>query len=142
MKMKCECDGEFSKSTNTRVPTEPRYTLRKRTHPQLQQHALLFLIQKFQKLTIHEVSDKDLSKCPPPFEVLLSQIKVNMTAAPTKKIRLLLIFIGCHSYNHHKRNQDIIARHFSATKDNYLSSSRLPVVVLTISSDVTTPRRT
>ena len=41
---------------------EPRYALRKRTHPQLQQHAILFLIQKFEKLTIHEVSEKDLSK--------------------------------------------------------------------------------
>ena len=55
-------DGEFSQSTNTRVPIEPRYALRKRTHPQLQQHALLFLIQNFEKLTIHEVSEKDLSK--------------------------------------------------------------------------------
>ena len=55
-------DGEFSQSENTRVPKEPRYALRKRIHPQLQQHALLFLIKKFEKLTIHEVSDKDLSK--------------------------------------------------------------------------------
>ena len=55
-------DGEFSQSENTRVPEEPRYALRKRIHPQLQQHALLFLIKKFEKLTIHEVSDKDLSK--------------------------------------------------------------------------------
>ena len=55
-------DGEYSQDTNTRVPSEPRYTLRKITHPQLQQHALLFLIQKFEKLTIHEVSEKDLSK--------------------------------------------------------------------------------
>ena len=56
------CDGESSQDKNTRVPIEPRYALRKRTHPQLQQHALLYLIQKFEKLTIHEVSDKDLSK--------------------------------------------------------------------------------
>ena len=55
-------DGEFSQQKNTRVPMEPRYALRKRNHPQLQQHALLFLIQKFEKLTIHVVSDKDLSK--------------------------------------------------------------------------------
>ena len=55
-------DGEFSQSENTRVPKEPRYALRKRIHPQLQQHALLFLIKKFEKLTIPEVSDKDLSK--------------------------------------------------------------------------------
>ena len=55
-------DREFSQDKNTRVPMEPRYALRKRTHPQLQQHAILFLIQKFEKLTIHEVSEKDLSK--------------------------------------------------------------------------------
>ena len=55
-------DGEFSQDMNTKVPIEPRYTLRKRTHPQLQQHAILFLIQKFEKLTIYEVSEKDLSK--------------------------------------------------------------------------------
>ena len=47
---------------NTRPPLEPRYNLRKRTHPQLQQHAILFLIKEFEKLTIHEVSEKDLSK--------------------------------------------------------------------------------
>ena len=47
---------------NTRVPIEPRYTLRKRIHPQLQQHVILFLIQQFEKLTIHEVSEEDLSK--------------------------------------------------------------------------------
>ena len=55
-------DGEFSQEKNTRVPIEPRYALRKRTHPQLQQHAILFLIQQFEKLTIHEVSEEDLSK--------------------------------------------------------------------------------
>ena len=55
-------DGEFSQDMNTRVPIEQRYTLRKRTHPQLQQHAILFLIQKFEKITIHEVSEKDRSK--------------------------------------------------------------------------------
>ena len=58
----CHGDGDFSQDMNTRVPMEPRYTLRKRTHPQLQQHVILFLIQKFEKLTIHEVSEKDLSK--------------------------------------------------------------------------------
>ena len=55
-------DGELSKDMNTRVQNEPRYNLRKRNPPQLQHHTLLFLIQKFEKLTIHEVSDKDLSK--------------------------------------------------------------------------------
>ena len=47
---------------NTRPPLEPRYNLRRRTHPQLQQHAILFLIKEFEKLTIQEVSEKDLSK--------------------------------------------------------------------------------
>ena len=51
-------DGDSLQHMNTRVPIEPRYTLRKRTHPQLQQHAILFLIQKFEKFTIHEVSEK------------------------------------------------------------------------------------
>ena len=55
-------DGEFSQQKNTRVLIEPRYALRKRTHPQLQQHAILFLTQQFEKLTIHEVSKEELSK--------------------------------------------------------------------------------
>ena len=55
-------DGELLPNMNTRVPSEPRYTLRKRIHHQLQQHAILFLIHKFEKLTIHEVSEEDLSK--------------------------------------------------------------------------------
>ena len=55
-------DGELSQEKNTRVPVEPRYALRKRNHPQLKQHAILFLTQKFEKLTIHEVSEEYLSK--------------------------------------------------------------------------------
>ena len=47
---------------NTRPPLEPRYNLRKRTRPQFQKHAILFLIKEFEKLTIQEVSEKDLSK--------------------------------------------------------------------------------
>ena len=54
-------DGEYSQNMNTRVPSDSRYTLRKRTHPQLQQHTILLLIHKFEKLTIHEVSKEDLS---------------------------------------------------------------------------------
>ena len=46
---------------NTRVPSEPRYALRKRNHSQLQQNTI-FLIHKFEKLTIHEVNEEDLSK--------------------------------------------------------------------------------
>ena len=55
-------DGEYSQDMNIRVPSEPIYALGKRHHPQLQQHAILFLIHKFEKLTIHEVSEEDLSK--------------------------------------------------------------------------------
>ena len=47
---------------NTRVPSEPRYAIRKRNHSQLQQNTLLLLIPKFEKLTIHEVNEEDLSK--------------------------------------------------------------------------------
>ena len=55
-------DEDSHQQMNMRPPSEPRYNLRKRTHPQLQQHAILFLSKKFEKLTIHEVSDEDLSK--------------------------------------------------------------------------------
>ena len=59
---KREIDEDSHQQMNMRPTSEPRYNLRKRTHPQLQQHAILFLSKKFEKLTIHEVSDKDLSK--------------------------------------------------------------------------------
>ena len=55
-------DEDSHQQMNMRPSSEPRYNLRKRTHPQLQQHAILFLSKKFEKLTIHEVSDEDLSK--------------------------------------------------------------------------------
>ena len=57
-----QCDGDSLQHMNTGIPSEPRYTLRKRIHPQLQQHAVLFLIHKFGKLTLNEVSKEDLSK--------------------------------------------------------------------------------
>ena len=47
---------------NTRVPSEPRYELRKRNHSQLQQNIVLLLIHKSEKLTIHKVNEEDLSK--------------------------------------------------------------------------------
>ena len=47
---------------NTRVSSKPRYALRKRNHSQLQQNTILLLIHKFEKLTIHEVNEEDLSK--------------------------------------------------------------------------------
>ena len=45
-------DGELSKDMNTRVQSEPRYDLRKRNPPQVQQNTLL-LPHEFEKLTIH-----------------------------------------------------------------------------------------
>ena len=47
---------------NARVPSEPRYNLRKRNHSQQQQYNVLLLINKFEKLTIHEVNEEHLSK--------------------------------------------------------------------------------
>ena len=47
---------------NTRVPSEPRYDLRRRNHSQQQQSNILLLIHKFEKLTIHEMNEEDLSK--------------------------------------------------------------------------------
>ena len=47
---------------NTRVPSEPRYQLRKRTHSQQQQNSMLLLIHKFEKLSIHEMNEENLSK--------------------------------------------------------------------------------
>ena len=46
-------DGELSKDMNTRVPSEPRYNLRKRNPPQGQKNTLLLLPHEFEKLTIH-----------------------------------------------------------------------------------------
>ena len=55
-------DGELSQHKNTRVPSGPRYELRKRTHSQQQKNNILLLIHKFEKLTIHEMNEEDLSK--------------------------------------------------------------------------------
>ena len=46
-------DGELSQNMKTRVPSEPRYALRKRNHSQLQQNTILLLTHEFEKLTIH-----------------------------------------------------------------------------------------
>ena len=56
------CDGELSQHKNTRVPSELRYELRKITHSQQQQNGILLLIHKFEKLSIHEMKEEDLSK--------------------------------------------------------------------------------
>ena len=57
-----ESDGELSHHMNTRVPSEPRYDLRKRSHSQQQKNGILLLIDKFEKLTIHEMKEEDFSK--------------------------------------------------------------------------------
>ena len=44
---------ELSHHMNTRVPSGPRYDLRKRSHPQEQQDTILLLTHEFEKLTIH-----------------------------------------------------------------------------------------
>ena len=54
--------SELSQHKNTRVPSEPRYELRKRTHSQKQQESMLLLVHKFEKLSIHEMNEEDLSK--------------------------------------------------------------------------------
>ena len=56
------CDGELSHHMNTRVPSEPRYDLRKRNHSQQQQNGIPLLIHKFEKLSIHEMNEESLSK--------------------------------------------------------------------------------
>ena len=55
-------DGELFQHKDTRVPSEPRYDLRKRTHFQKQQKSMLLLFHKFEKLSIREMSEEDLSK--------------------------------------------------------------------------------
>ena len=47
---------------NTRVPSEPKYDLRKRNHSQQQQNGILLLIRKFEKLSIHEMNEESLYK--------------------------------------------------------------------------------
>ena len=63
-------EGFYEKSTNgesfqhkdARVLSEPRYELRKRNHSQQQQNSMLLLIHKFEKLSIHEMNEENLSK--------------------------------------------------------------------------------
>ena len=55
-------DGESFQHKNTRVLSEPRYELRKRTHSLHQQNSMLLLIHKFEKLSIHEMNEEELSK--------------------------------------------------------------------------------
>ena len=57
-----ETDGESFQHKDTRVPSEPRYDLRKRTNSQQQQIRRLLLIHKFEKLSIHEKNEEKLSK--------------------------------------------------------------------------------
>ena len=55
-------NGESFQHKDTRVPSEPRYELRKRTHFQQQQNSMLLYIHKFEKLSIHEMNKEELSK--------------------------------------------------------------------------------
>ena len=57
-----ETDGELSHHVNTRVPSEPRYALRKINHSQQQQNTILLLIYQFEKLSIHEINEESLYK--------------------------------------------------------------------------------
>ena len=56
------CNGEPFQHKDTRVPSEPRYDLRKRTNSKEQQISMLLLIQKFEKLSVHEMNEENLSK--------------------------------------------------------------------------------
>ena len=47
---------------NTRVPSEPKYELRKRNHSQQKQNTILHLIHKFEKLSMHSMNEESLSK--------------------------------------------------------------------------------
>ena len=49
-KLHTKCDGESFQHKDTRLPSEPRYELRKITHSQYQQNSILLLIHKFDKL--------------------------------------------------------------------------------------------
>ena len=62
MKEQVFANGELSHHMNPRVPSEPRYELRKRNHSQQQQNGILLLIHKFEKLSIHEMNEESLSK--------------------------------------------------------------------------------
>ena len=57
-----EIDGESLQHKDTRVPSEPRYDLRKRTNSKEQKQNMLLLIHKFEKLSIHEMNEKTPSQ--------------------------------------------------------------------------------
>ena len=61
--MRCAyTDGEAFQHKDTRVLSEPRYELRKRTYSQQQKNSMLLFIHKFEKLSIHEMTEEDPSK--------------------------------------------------------------------------------
>ena len=55
-------NGESFQHKDTRVPGKPRYDIRKRTNSKEQKNSMLLLIQKFEKLLIHEKNEENLSK--------------------------------------------------------------------------------
>ena len=60
--IQCLSDGELSHHMNTRVPSEPRYELRKINHSQKQHNTILLLIHKFEKLSIHYMNEEGIFK--------------------------------------------------------------------------------
>ena len=54
--------GESFQHKDTRVPGQRRYDLRKRTNSKENQNSMVLLIQKFEKLSIHEKNEENLSK--------------------------------------------------------------------------------
>ena len=57
-----ESDGELSHHMNTRVPSEPRYDLGREVILNRKKNDIFLLIDKFEKLTIHEMKEEDFSK--------------------------------------------------------------------------------
>ena len=57
-----DADVESFQHKDTRVLSEPRYDLRKRTNSQMQQNSMLLLIHKFEELSLHEKNEENLSK--------------------------------------------------------------------------------
>ena len=69
-------DGESFQHKDTWVPSEPRYDLRKRTNSNEQKEILL--IQKFEKLSFHEMNDENLSKKTSPRGFIFCHFPLNV----------------------------------------------------------------
>ena len=71
-------DGESFQHKDTRVPSEPRYDLWKRTNSKERQKNILLLIHKFEKLFIHEMNDENLSKNTSPRGFIFPHFPLNV----------------------------------------------------------------